>query len=99
MECPRKKSGVVTVASGTAIVDEWVFDYCNDLTEIVIPDSVRAITDVIYAHPVNVWKISLVPFLKSGSAVFLLTAWMWQNWQRDVIWLLHGVRKSCICLG
>lgn len=44
--CLPVKKGVATVASGTAIVDEWVFYDCNDLTEIVIPDSVTTIEAV-----------------------------------------------------
>ena len=41
--CPRKKSGSVTIATGTAIIGEAAFCECYSIKEVVIPDTVTTI--------------------------------------------------------
>ena len=37
------KKGVVTVASGTAVIDKLAFDNCDEVTEIIFPETIRKV--------------------------------------------------------
>lgn len=41
--CPEQKKGTVTIATGTSIIGAEAFLECNQVTDIVIPDTVKTI--------------------------------------------------------
>jgi len=56
---PKKISGTFTVKEGTIAITQLAFDGCKDLTEVVLPDSVKYIGDSAFRDCDNLTKINL----------------------------------------
>ena len=46
--CPAGKSGSLTIKSGTERIGYYMFGYCENLTEIIIPEGVTEIEDNVF---------------------------------------------------
>lgn len=64
--CPAKKQGKVVVADGVTTLSARAFDYCTQITDIVIPDSVTTIENKIF----NEYVDSIVIWVPAGKGEF-----------------------------
>ena len=55
----RNTSGIVNVKSGTKYIDEWAFQFCNEITEINLPNTVRCIGEYAFYNCKNLQSINL----------------------------------------
>ncbi len=56
---PKKISGTFTVKEGTIAITQLAFDGCKELTEVILPDSVKYIGDSAFRDCDNLTKINL----------------------------------------
>lgn len=64
--CPAKKQGKVVVADGVTTISSRAFDYCKEITDIVIPASVTTIEDNIF----NEYVASIVIWVPAGKGEY-----------------------------
>lgn len=65
-------SGKVSVREGTLRINNWVFDDCNEITEIVLPDSLTEIGEYAFSYCTMLERIGLPDSLKViGPGAFM----------------------------
>ena len=63
--CPPKKAGVLTVKNGTVEIDEYAFEYCEEITELNLPASLTE-TNLAMRELSSLAKITVA----EGSATY-----------------------------